>query len=62
VFSYLTFNILYIDVVAVFTRVDFVCIKTSNQLYYKPFEHKMCLTKENSKLKMHMYKRIKLWG
>jgi len=33
VLSYLTLNILYIDVIGVLTHVDFVCMKTPNQLY-----------------------------
>ena len=32
VLSYLTFNILYIDVIGVLTKMDFVCMKTLNQL------------------------------
>jgi len=33
VLNYLIFNILYIDVVGGLTVMDFVCMKTSNQLY-----------------------------
>jgi len=32
VLSYLTFNILYIDVIGDLTKVGFVCMKTPNQL------------------------------